>query len=128
MHVKEHKRYGHCRCRCLHEHCHQGSHHDKEYNSQESTVCQPCQHLCHHASYVEVVCRALKVGETHEEEREAKNELTDTLPFLVSTEIERYAYCDERERHGGDIHLESYQRYYPCCHCGADIRTHDYSD
>ena len=83
------------------------------------------QHACDHVANVHGSGRILQERQAHEEEREAKDELTDTLPMAFSTEYQWHTDSQHRNGKGRYVHLETYGRDNPCCDGSTNVGTHD---
>ena len=84
-----------------------------------------CQHACHQLTYVQIRGSRLQEAQTHKQERETEDELTQTLPAGLMIEYQRQTESQQRNGEGRDIHLKAYSRDNPGSDCSTHVGTHN---
>ena len=125
VHAEEHQRDGHRGGRGLHNHCHQCTHDDKQQDGEERVLWHMGQHARHHVADVHRRGSLLQERQSHEQEREAEDELAHALAVALAAEDERHADGKQGDGKGCNVHLEAHCRDNPCRHRRTDVGTHD---
>ena len=128
VHVEQHQGDGHSSSRSLHNHGHYGTHDDKDDDGEDIIVRNMRQHASHQIPNVQVGSSCLQEAQTHEQERETEDELTQGLPTRLIVEDERQTEGQQRNGESRDVYLESHSRDNPCGDRSTHVGTHNHSD